>query len=205
MKRISRHFRIYILRGIFACIPVGLTYFVIKFFYIVIDQKVVNLVDNFIGFRIPGLGIFVLCIVLYVIGYLTSNILGKKFFAFIERIVDRIPIIKTTYRIGKQLSSTLSLSEKTVFKKTVLVDYFRPGVWAVGFVTGRMLDRNTGEKLFKVFLPTVPNPTSGILIILKETQVIDPRWSIEDGMKAIISGGLIGPEEIIVEPGAASS
>ena len=113
-----------------------------------------------------------------------------------ENILSRIPIINTTYHVGKQLSDTLSLPEKQVFKKVVLVDYFKPGIWTVGFVTGAVYDRKNNEKLLKVFIPTVPNPTSGILVIMKESQTVDPKWSIEQGMKTVISGGIIGPEEI---------
>lgn len=196
MKYILTHFRAYIFRGLLASIPLGLSYFVIRFFYIAIDLKVNNLTDKFLGFRIPGLGIVFVLVTLYLIGYLASNVIGKRFFHLIERISDRIPLIKTTYQVGKQLSLTLSLPEKQVFKRAVLVDYFRPGVWAIGFVTGTLPDKESRESLLKVFVPTVPNPTSGVLIILKESQVKDPGWSVEEAMRMVISGGIIGPEGI---------
>ncbi len=196
MKNVIKHLRLYIFRGMLAAIPLGLSYFVVRFFYIAIDRKVINLVDQFIGFRIPGLGILIVLMALYLAGLLASNIIGKRFFGLLERISDRIPLIKTTYQVGKQLSFTLSLPEKEVFKRVVLTDYFRPGVWAIGFVTGTVLDNKTNEKLLKVFVPTVPNPTSGILVILKESQTVDPHWSIEEAMKLVISGGIIGPDQI---------
>lgn len=198
MKIFLKHLKTYILRGLVASIPLILSFFVLKFFYIFIDQKVMNLIDGFVGFRIPGFGIILCFVVLYLIGYFTRNVIGRQLFNVIETISGKIPIIKTTYQVGKQLASTLSLPEQQVFKQVVLVDYFKPGVWSIGFVTGTMLNKKNNETLLKVFIPTVPNPTSGLLVILKESQTIDPQWSVEQAMKAVISGGIIGPKEIFL-------
>lgn len=198
MKIFLKHLKTYILRGLVASIPLILSFFVLKFFYIFIDQKVMNLIDGFVGFRIPGFGIILCFVVLYLIGYFTRNVIGRHLFNVIETISGKIPIIKTTYQVGKQLASTLSLPEQQVFKQVVLVDYFKPGVWSIGFVTGTMLNKKNNETLLKVFIPTVPNPTSGLLVILKESQTIDPQWSVEQAMKAVISGGIIGPKEIFL-------
>lgn len=113
-----------------------------------------------------------------------------------DNLTGRIPLIKTAYQVGKQLSSTLSLPGKQVFKKVVLVDYFRPGAKVIGFVTGTILDKKSQERLLKIFIPTVPNPTSGFLVIMKEKETIDSKWSVEEAMRAVISSGIIGPDEI---------
>lgn len=196
MRRLLRHLKIYIFRGLLVSIPLALSFFVLQFFYVFIDKKVADLVDQFIGFRIPGLGLILFLITLYLIGFSARRVLGKRFLRFIENIVSRIPIINTTYNVGKQLSETLSLPEKQVFKRVVLVDFFQPGVWTVGFVTGTVLERKSGETLLKVFIPTAPNPTSGFLVMLKESRTIDPKWSLEEGIRTVISGGIIGPAEI---------
>lgn len=196
MRKLISHVKVYIFRGLLATIPIALTIFVLRFLYIFIDQKVMNLIDSFIKVRIPGLGLVIFLVTLYLVGYLASNVVGRQLFNLIEGISARIPIIKTTYQVGKQLSSTLSLPEQEIFKKAVLLDYLRPGFMTIGFVTGSVLNRKTGEKLLKVFIPTVPNPTSGLIIIVKESDVIDPAWSVEQAMKAVISGGIIGPQEI---------
>lgn len=196
MKTFIQHFKTYILRGLLASIPLLLSYFVVRFFYVFIDKRIVNLISTFIGIRIPGLGIVLVLVVLYVLGYLASNVIGRRVFNLIERISNRIPIIKTTYQVGKQLSSTLSLPEQEVFKRVVLVECFKLGILNICFVTGTILDKKTNEKLLKVFIPTVPNPTSGFLAIVKESQAIDPKWSVEQAMRAVISGGIIGPQEI---------
>ncbi|MCK6621734.1 MAG: DUF502 domain-containing protein [Calditrichaceae bacterium] len=197
MKGFFSHIKKYIIRGILAIIPLVLSYFVVRLLYLSIDRRVTGLIDNLIGFSIPGLGIVILLIIFYLIGIVGSNFVGKKFFNLIERISDRIPLVKTTYQVGKQLSSTFLLPERQAFKKVVLVDFLMPGMWTVGFVTGAVIDRkNNNEKLLKVYVPTPPNPTSGTLVIVRESQTRDPGWSIEEGMKAVISGGIIGPEEL---------
>jgi len=99
--------------------------------------------------------------------------------------------------VGQRLGSTLSLPEKQVFKHAVLVEYLRSDIWTIGFVTGTVIDkRNKDERLLKVFVPTPPNPTSGTMIVVKESQTRDPGWSIEEALNAVLSGGIIGPEEL---------
>jgi len=112
MKELLRHIKTYIFRGLLAIIPLALTIFVIQFLYIAIDKRIMGMVDEIVGFRIPGLGIVLVLVVLYLLGFITSNVMGKKFFGLIERITDRIPLVKTTYHVGKQLSATLSLPER---------------------------------------------------------------------------------------------
>jgi uncharacterized membrane protein len=197
MRSLFIHIKTYIFRGLIAVIPLALTVLVIQFLYSAIDQRIMGLVDELIGFKIPGLGTFLLLTVLYLLGFTASNVVGKKIFVFAERITKRIHLINTTYHVGKQLSATLSLPEGQVFKRAVLVEYLKPGIWTIGFVTGNIIDRKNGdEKLLKVFIPTPPNPTSGTMVLVRESQIRDPGWIIEDAMKAVISGGIIGPTEI---------
>ena len=201
MKRIIRHIRSYIIRGIIASIPLVLTFFVIRFLYVTIDQRIMGMVDDFIGHRIPGLGIVLLLAVIYLFGLVASNVVGRQIFSLIERLTRYIPFIKTTYQVGKQLSSTFSLPEGEVLKRPVLVEFLKPGLWTVGFVTGTIIDNdNSDEKLLKIFVPTPPNPTSGTIIIARESQVRNPGWTIEEAFQTVISGGIIGPEEIGERP-----
>ena len=196
MKNFFGHIRMYILRGLLAVIPIGLSIFVIRIFYVMIDRGIIDALAKVIGYRIPGLGIVLVLVLLYFLGLIASNVLGRRIFHFFESIFQRIPLIKMAYQVGKQISTTLSLPEKQVFKKAVMVDFFRPGVLVIGFVTGGMADQNTGEKFLKVFIPTVPNPTSGFLVVMKESDTVDPGWSVDEAMKMVISGGIIGPEII---------
>ena len=197
MRHFMGHIKKYILRGLFAIIPIGLSLFAIRFFYVAIDQKMMGAVDDVLGFRVPGFGMLLLLVFLYLLGVGASNVMGKQVFGLIERITDRIPIIKTTYQVGKQVVSAFSLPERQVFKKVVLVDYLKPGIWTIGFVTGTIIDRkNKDDRLLKVFVPTPPNPTSGTMVVVRESQTRDPGWTIEEAMRCVISGGIIGPDEI---------
>lgn len=197
MKALLRHVKSFVFRGFFAVIPVVLSVLVIQLLYVNIDKRVVRLVDQTIGFSFPGLGIILSLVALYLLGFIASNIVGKKIFGLIEEITERLPFIKTTYQVGKQLADTLSLPGKEVFKRAVLVDYLKPGIWTIGFVTGKIIDRKyNDEVLLKVFVPTPPNPTSGTMVVVKESETRDPGWTIEEAIRAVISGGIIGPEEI---------
>jgi len=197
MRRILGHIKTYIIRGIIASIPLVLTFFVIRLLYLTIDQRIMGLLDEIIGVRIPGLGILLLLAVIYLFGLIVSNVVGRQVLNLVERLTKYIPFIKTTYQVGKQISSSLALPEKEVLKRPVLVEFLKPGLWTIGFVTGTIIDnKNPEEKLLKVFIPTPPNPTSGTMIIAKESQTRDPGWTIEEAFRAVISGGIIGPEEI---------
>jgi uncharacterized membrane protein len=197
MKQLFKHIRTYVFRGLLAVIPIALSVFAIQFLYVVIDRRVMRMISEFVGFSIPGLGILLVLAVLYVLGFVASNVLGKQIFGLIERLTKRIPLIRTTYQVGKQLANTLSLPERQVFKRVVLVDYLKPGIWTVGFVTGTIIDRKHHDNvLLKVFVPTPPNPTSGTMVVVRESETRDPGWTIEEAMKTVISGGIIGPTEI---------
>ncbi len=197
MKKLVAHIKKYVLRGLFAVVPLFLTYLAVKLLYTTIDQRAVGIVDRFFGFKFPGLGILLVLVALYILGLLASNVVGRRLFGLLGRITNHIPLIKTTYKVGQQLGATLSLPEKQVFKKAVLVEYLKPGMWTIGFVTGEVWDRkNNDEKLLKVYIPTPPNPTSGTMVVVRETQIRDPGWTIDEALKAVLSGGIIGPEEL---------
>ena len=197
MKKLMNHIKKYIFRGLLAVVPLFLTYLAVKLLYTSIDQRAVNIVHYFFGFKFPGLGIILVLVSLYLLGLLASNIVGKQALGLVERITNYIPLIKTTYKVGKQLGATLSLPGKQVFKRALLVEYLKPGIWTIGFVTGEVIDtKNNDEKLLKVFVPTPPNPASGTMVVVRESETRDPGWTVEEAINAVISGGIIGPEEL---------
>ena len=186
-----------IVRGLVALIPLGLTVLLVRFLYNFVDRKVASPLETYLGVKLPGVGLLVVLILLFLIGLLVRNVVGRELLALVEKIFAKVPLLNSAYQVGKQLSDTLSLPEKAVFRKAVLVEYLKPGMWTIGFVTGYLRDNSSdGEKLLKVFIPTPPNPLSGTMVIVKEEQVRDPGWTIEEATKAVISGGIIGPEDI---------
>lgn len=197
MKGFFASLRTYVFRGLLAIIPIALSFFAVQFLYVAIDRRVSTLIARVIGVRVPGLGLLVVLAVLALLGFVASNVVGHQIFGLIERITRRIPLIRTTYQVGKQLAHTLSLPEGQVFKRAVMVEYLKPGCWTIGFVTGTITDhQHRGETLLKVFIPTPPNPTSGVMVLVRESQTRDPGWTIEEALKAVVSGGIIGPTEI---------
>ena len=197
VKKFFKHARSYIFRGLLAVIPLLLSITAIQLLYVLIDKRVMVFLDKFIEVRqIPGLGILLVLICLYLIGLIVSNVVGKQIFHFIGRITERIPVIKAIYQVGKQLSESLSANEgKQAFKKAVLIDCLPGGVWTVAFITGTIKDENTGEELLRIFVPTVPNPTTGFIFLVKASQTIDPGWSVEEAVKMIVSAGIISPSQ----------
>jgi len=197
IRPIFHHFKKYVFRGLLAIIPSALSIFIVYLLYVGIDRRVTGIIERFLGASIPGFGIILVFLILYLLGFITSNFIGRKFFSLLEYVARRIPLINTIYQVGKQLSATLSLPEGMVFKRPVLVEYLKPGMWTVGFVTGKVVDRSqNNEILLKVYIPTPPNPASGTMVIVRESQTRDPGWTIEEAMKVVISGGIIGPDYV---------
>jgi len=195
-KTIFGNIKRQIFRGFLALIPLYLSYLVIRFLYVHVDQKFAVIIEDYLGVRIPGLGLILILILLYFLGWLASNWAGRMLLGLVEKVMEKIPLVKTVYSLGKQLGLALSLPEKQVFQQVVLVEQFRPGLWSVGFVTGHIRDKKTGENLVNLFIPTAPNVTTGFTVIAKEGETRPLPWSVQDAMKMIISGGIVGAEEL---------
>lgn len=130
------------------------------------------------------------------LGYLSRYFVGKWFLSAAENILDKVPFINTVYKTVKQIVETFSTQQRAIFKKTVLIEYPRRGVWAIGFLTSDTkgeTQAKTEQDLRNVFVPTTPNPTSGFLLMLPADDVHEMEMSIGDGMKMIISGGAVAP------------
>ena len=196
MRKAVRHLRVHIFRGFLALIPLVLSYLVVRFLYLAVDQRVARLLERWLGFKVPGLGIVLVLVVLYLLGLVASNWAGRWLFSLVDRVTTRIPLIKTVYNLGKQLAGALSLPEKQAFKRVVMVENFRPGLWSVAFVTGEIRDRKSGTTLLKLFIPTAPNPTTGFSVMAPPGAVRDLPWTISEAMNTILSGGIVSPDDI---------
>ena len=196
MKSIFSHVKRSTILGFLAVTPFALTFFALHLIYTSVDQRAATILERIVGFSFPGLGVFLVLVSLYLLGVFTSNLVGRQALGLIEKATSRIPLIRTTYQVGKQLADTLSLPQRQIFKRAVLVELLRPKMWATGFVTGSVTDRSSGEEFLKVYVPTPPNPASGTMFIMKESDTRDPGWTVEEALKAVVSGGIIGPDEI---------
>ncbi|MBC8514426.1 DUF502 domain-containing protein [bacterium] len=198
MKRLGVHFKSYVLRGLLTLIPLALVGWVVKMTYVAIDRAVRSLGPELFD-RIPGLGLLALITVLYFVGLLASNLLGKSVMMLLDRLTERIPIVGTTWKVGKQLAKHLSPEERRAFERPVLVPYLGDDQWTVGFVSGEVQDNISGQKLLKCFIPIPPNPATGWVVFVEERKVRDPGWTIEEGMQAVLSLGIATPDSFPID------
>jgi uncharacterized membrane protein len=148
-------------------------------------------------FRIPGVGLLMTLLLIFLVGLLAANILGKKLVGFGEALVEKIPIVRSIYNGTKQVVLSIAQTDSNAFRSCVLVEFPRKGVYVIGFATGETLGEvreKTKVRMVNVFIPTTPNPTSGFLIFVPKEEVIELEMPIEDGVKMIISGGIVTPE-----------
>jgi uncharacterized membrane protein len=189
------------LTGFAAMIPVGVTIYIISFLIRTMD-KLVKFIphrfqpDELLGFQIPGLGIIFTLVLVFVIGLITKSYLGGKAVNIGEWIVDKIPFVSGIYKGVKQLVDAIFSDKHKSFRKAVLIEYPRRGLYSIAFVTGDSqgeLQEKTGQKHINLFIPTTPNPTSGFYIMIPENDVIPLDMSVEEAFSLIISGGIISP------------
>lgn len=144
--------------------------------------------------------VFLTIFILYVIGLLTANIFGRRVLDGMDRLVDRVPLAKTFYRASKQILQSFSGDQTQNFQRCCVTPFFSDKAKSIGFITNAFNDPNTGEELVIVFVPTTPNPTSGFFFIVRRKEITELNWTVEEGFKAIMSAGLIIPENVPFTP-----
>ncbi len=196
--------RNYFLTGIVVTAPIAITIYLTYIFVDFVDANVTPLIparynpETYLPFGVPGLGLFIAVIALILIGFLTANFLGRSFLKFGERIVGRMPVVRSIYNALKQIMETVLAQSSTSFREVVLVEYPRRGIWAIAFVTseaeGDVADMDD-DAMISVFLPTTPNPTSGFLLFVPKHDLKFLNMTVEEGVKLVISAGMIWPKE----------
>lgn len=204
---LSKSTRRKMIAGLLVVFPVFITFFVIKFLFTMIGgilSPVVIKAVGFFGFSpnskidefvITSVAFVLTFVSLYSIGVVATNFMGKFIIRFFETILHNVPIIKNVYTSSKKLIEIISLPTTQSFKRVVIVEYPRAGMKAFAFVTGGIKTED-GTELTSLFIPTTPNPTSGFLIYLPEQDIEETDLSIEEGMKLIVSGGILIPDRM---------
>ncbi len=194
-----RRLRRYFLVGLVVIAPVGLTGFVLTWFFQRIDGILGVPLQNRIGFAIPGLGILLLVAFLILVGWLVHLAAGRQLLYWWNRQLSRFPVAGRIYHAVSQIVQSVVGGQRQVFLRTVLIPYPTDGVWAVAFVTNDeapQMSRYVGEPCVNVFVPTTPNPTSGFMLVVPKHRLIEtPDVSIEEAMKLIISAGSVSPSD----------
>ncbi|MDO8840368.1 MAG: DUF502 domain-containing protein [Parvibaculum sp.] len=201
--RFMARIRNYFLTGMVVAAPIGLTIWITRWFIDLIDTWFTPLLprqyhpDAYLPFDIPGLGLLIAFVLLTLLGALTANIFGRTVLNFGERIVARMPVVRSIYGALKQIFETVISQSSASFREVGLIEYPRKGIFCIVFITtqtnGEIVDR-VGRELVSVFLPTTPNPTSGFLLFVPKDDVQVLDMTIEEGAKLIISAGLVEPK-----------
>lgn len=192
--------RRYLVAGLLIWVPLGVTLLIVGFLVDLMDQTLLLLPEsiqpeNLLGYRIPGLGLVLTAVVVLVTGMIVTNLFGKQLITFGEQILRRIPVVRSIYGAVKQVTESMFSSGKS-FRKVVLVEYPRKGMWSLAFQTGNGADEindKTGHEVTNVFIPTTPNPTSGFFLMVPRAEVIELDMSIDDGLKMLLSVGVVVP------------
>jgi len=196
VKKIKDFFKKYFITGLLVLIPLWATYYVLSGLLTMVDGILGDLPALFIGHRFPGLGIITLILFILIVGILSANFLGRQFIQYSDRLMQRVPIVRSIYSTVKQIMETFSV--KTNFQGVGLVEYPRKGSYSLGFITSEIQGSDIGLSgtFVSVFIPTTPNPTAGFLLIFPKEEVTSLNMSVDEGMKFIISLGLVPLNEV---------
>ena len=194
--------RRYIIAGLLLWVPLGVTLFVLSLFVDIMDRTLLLLPpdyrpENVLGMHIPGLGIVLTLLVLIVTGILVANLVGRRLVNYSEGILHRIPLVRTVYSASKNFAEVLFTDTNQAFKKVLLIEYPRKGVYSLCFQTSTDLEEiqaRTREDVICVFVPTTPNPTSGFILMVPRSDVIELDMDVEAALKMIVSLGVVVPD-----------
>jgi uncharacterized membrane protein len=193
--------RKWLVAGLLVVVPVAITLSVLQWIIGTLDRTLLILPeswqpDRFIGVHIPGLGVLLTLAILLLVGFAVSNFIGKKLVTWGDALVARIPVVRSIYSSVKQVSDTLFSPSGNAFRKAVLVQWPRPDVWTIAFVTGapggEVSQYLRGEYL-SVYVPTTPNPTGGYFVILPKSDCVELKMSVDEALKYVISMGVVVP------------
>lgn len=194
MKRIRHWF----ISGLLALVPIVVTTYIIVFFLKVFDNFLGRYVTGILGRPFPGVGFIAGIILIFLAGFVVTNVVGQKLVKLGERILMKVPIIPKIYFGAKQVVDAFTNSKRAkAFEKVALIEYPRLGTYVIGFVSGETegeIQEKTSRKMINVFIPTTPNPTSGFLLLVPENEVVYLSMTVEEGLKFIVSGGVVVPE-----------
>lgn len=192
--------RHYFATGFLITLPVFLTLYLLFIIFRFIDEifgKVVNFyIKQHLGFAVPGVGIIVGIIIVFAVGFTAANFFGKRIMRALEGWFLRFPFIRQIYPSAKQIVDSFMSKDSPAFKKVVLVQYPSKGIWSIGFLTNesfKEVNEKTGRDLLHVFIATTPSPLTGYLVLIPREDVQYLEMSIEEGVKLIISGGIVKP------------
>ena len=201
MKSVS--VRRYLLAGLVVWLPILATFVIVRFLVDLLDQTISLLPmayqpQQLFGMSIPGLGVVLSLFVLLLTGLIATNFLGQRLVVWSEIVLDKIPLVRSIYNASKQVIQAIFATNSQAFRKVLLVEYPRKGMWSVAFQTGTgntAISAQLDTPMISIFIPTTPNPTSGFLMMVPKSEVLELAMSIDEALKFIISLGMMQPVE----------
>ena len=201
MRWLGSIFKRYFLTGLLVLIPISLCIYIVKIVITVADRFLRFLPPpynpgTYLPFHIPGLGIILTVAVIFLVGLVTANFVGKKMVHGIEYLFAKIPLVRTIYTGAKEVVQTFIHDRPAQFRQVVLIEYPRKGIYCIAFVTGSPLGELSSKidgDFLNIFIPTTPNPTSGFYILVRREEIIPLNITIEDAFKLIMSAGMSVP------------
>ena len=193
--------RRWLIAGLLVLAPLGITLWVLQWIVGTLDRTLLILPeawqpDRLLGYRVPGLGVLLALGILLLVGAITSNFVGRKLVAWSDALLNRIPVVRSIYSSVKQVSDTLFSPSGNAFRTAVLVQWPRPGVWTIAFVTGTpggdVANHLPGD-FVSVYVPTTPNPTGGYFVMLPRDECIELKMSVDAALRYVISMGVVVP------------
>ena len=193
----------YLITGLLIWIPLVITIWVLKLVVDVLDQSLLLLptafqTEQWIGIHIPGLGAILTVLIVFATGVFATNFFGAQLVELWHEILHRIPVVNSIYSSVKQISDTLFSSSGQAFRKALLVQWPREGMWTIGFLTGTPgggVAEHVPPDCLAVYVPTTPNPTGGYFVIVARKDVVELEMSVDQALKYIISMGVVPPQK----------
>jgi len=198
--------RRYLVAGILIWLPILATLWVVTFFIHIMDETLLLLPlryrpEALVGFALPGLGAVFAFVVVLATGLLVTNLIGRQLVAFSEELLNRIPVVRSVYGGVKSFAESV-FSQSNSFRKVVMIEYPRAGIWSLGFMTAEdvpEISRKTGAQHCCVYISNALNATAGFLVIVPRSQVVELDMSVDAAMKMIITCGVVVPQEQIAQ------
>jgi uncharacterized membrane protein len=193
-----QHLRRYFVAGLLVWLPILATYFILRLVVRLVNGIVAIIPANYhplalFGQHVPGFGLIVTIVVVFLTGLLATNFIGHRLIHLWERILARIPLVRSIYSATKQVSHSILSPSSNSFSRAVLIQFPRPGLWSVGFQTNSNFTPLSNDENYTIFIPTSPNPTSGFMVIVSPDEIKPLDISIEEAFRMIISVGVVTP------------
>jgi uncharacterized membrane protein len=193
--------RRYFVAGLLFWVPIVVTVLIVRFLVNILDKSLLLVPakyqpETLLGFTLPGLGVLLALVIVFLTGVIVANLLGRQLLRLWEAILARIPVVRSIYSGAKQVMETLITGSGKSFREVVMLEYPRKGLWTLAFVTGNAIPavkEKISDDAISIYVPTTPNPTSGFFLMVSASEVVPLGISVEDGLKLILSTGVLQP------------